>query len=82
MTPEERLHFTARVVQDAMTAGTAIYWRRRAATFDWARPRPGDYAGHSTAADQRARDERLAALAASCRAHAEVLDQEWRGAAA
>lgn len=65
-------HFQHRVVQDAITAATATYWRRRAATFDWARPRPGDYLG--TAGQERAveLDARLVASRDACLARAAV----------
>lgn len=64
--------FRRRVVQDAIADAMATQWRRRAATFEWARPRPGDWPGRATAADLKAQDARLAAIAAACRARAAV----------
>jgi hypothetical protein len=83
VTPDDRdTQIRLRVTQDVMLTGTATYWRRRADTFDWARPRPGDYTGQATAGDLRDRDQRLAEAAAACRAHANGLDADGLGAVA
>ncbi len=63
-----------RVVQDALSAALACTWRRRAATLEWARPRPGEFAGRATADELAERDRRLAAQATACRHHAELLE--------
>lgn len=65
-------HFQHRVVQDAIADATATYWRRRAATFDWARPRSGDYLG--SAGQERADelDARLVTARDACLARAVV----------
>lgn len=65
-------HFQRRVIQDAIADASMAYWRRRAATFDWARPRPGDYLG--TAGQQRAAelDAGLVASRDACLARAAV----------
>lgn len=65
-------HFRARVLQDALTEGTAAYWERRAAQWDAVRPRPGDFTGKATPEDLEALDRRAAATAAACRAKATV----------
>lgn len=75
-------HFQRRVMQDALLDGTAVYWRRRADTFEWARPRPGDYLGRATADEVAARDARLAEAAEACRKRGAVaLVDEWGVAA-
>jgi hypothetical protein len=68
-------HFQHRVVQDALQDATAAYWRRRADTFDAARPRAGDYFGRATREQVREQDARLAAAARACRARADVLSR-------
>jgi hypothetical protein len=64
--------FRRRVIQDAYAEASAAQWRRRAATFEWARPRRGDYPGHASRADLAARDRRLAAIAEACRNRAQL----------
>ena len=59
-----------RVAADVILQATGDYWRRRAAAFDSARPRPGDRPGRATSATLAARDTRLAATAQACRAAA------------
>lgn len=63
-----------RLIEDAVQQGRADYWRRRADTFDWARPRPTDFNGRATAAELAARDARLARLAKLCRFHARLIE--------
>jgi len=63
-----------RVVQEALNDALACTWRRRADLLEWARPRPGEYAGQATAAELAARDRRLAAQAQACRNKATLLD--------
>lgn len=65
-------HFRLRVAQDALIDGLEATWRRRAAAWEWARPRPDDYAGRATPADLRARDRRCADIAQACRNRAQV----------
>lgn len=65
-------HHRARVLQDALSEGTAEHWERRAAAFEWARPREGDFHGRATRAELSARWRELTELAAACRARAEV----------
>lgn len=78
-TAEHIDHFQRRVIQDALTDATAVYWRRRADTFDWARPRPGEFYGNATRDDLREQDARLAAMARACRARAAACEiDEWR----
>lgn len=67
--------FAARVVQDALTAARPAHWLRRAAEFEAARPRPGDYHGQATPDEIAALDDRLALIAEQCRLHADLLRQ-------
>ena len=72
--------FAHRLLQDAYTEATALYWLRRAQAFEDARPRPDDYVGAATADDLAARDARLADSAETCRArarHARLVIAEW-----
>lgn len=75
-------HFQRRIIQAALTDATATYWRRRADTFEWARPRPTDYTGQATADQIAARDARCAESAEACRKRADVaLVDSWEVAA-
>lgn len=65
-------HFQRRVLVDALNEATAVYWRKRAETFEAARPRPGEFRGRATPDETRQRDQRLAQLAANCRLCAEL----------
>ena len=72
-TSAERVtRFRRRVLVDALADGLADTWERRAAMFEWARPRPGDNPGRATAADLDAADRRCAAIAEACRHRAEL----------
>lgn len=59
--------FRARVLQDCLTEATAGYWRRRAVTFEAARPRAGDFNGQASRDELSARDERCRLAAELCR---------------
>lgn len=73
--------FQRRVLQDALAEATAIYWRRRADTFEWARPRPGDYFGQATREQLAESDARCAAMARACRTRAAACEvDDWRPA--
>lgn len=65
-----------RLLGDAFTEASSAQWRRRAETFEWARPRPGDFNGKATAEELRARDARLASLARACRFHARLIEAQ------
>ncbi len=65
-------HFRKRVLQDPLAEATAAYWRRRAATFQWARPKPGDFTGLATADELAERDARLAEIVLACNSRAAV----------
>lgn len=65
-------HFTARVLADAMSEGTAIYWERRARELEAAAPRPGDFKGQATSAELDAAGRRCREAAAACRARASL----------
>jgi hypothetical protein len=61
-----------RMIEDAVTAGLPDVWERRAAEFEAARPKRGDYFGRSTRAARIAQDARCAATAEACRQAAVV----------
>lgn len=65
-------NFAARVMQDAMSEATSAYWLRRAAQFEAARPRPGEFHGRATPEKLRAQDARLARTAEMCRRRADL----------
>lgn len=69
-------NFSRRVVLDALNEASAIYWLRRAATFEAAMPRAGDFTGRATASDLAAQRARLAGMAAACRARAAMSEEE------
>lgn len=69
-------HFQRRVLTDALTEASATQWRKRASTFREARPREGDFHGQSTLEERRERWRRLSVLAASCEAHARLLESD------
>lgn len=72
-------HFQRRIIQDALADGTALYWLRRADTFEDARPRPGEFHGQATTAELNEADARCAAMARACRARAAACSvQDWR----
>lgn len=57
-----------------MNEATAAYWRRRAALFDAAAPRSGDFTGRASRADLVALDRRVRAKAQACRNRAELCE--------
>jgi hypothetical protein len=57
-------------VRDAVRDALADTWERRARSFEWARPRVGDFNGAATAAELEERDRRCADVALACRRHA------------
>jgi hypothetical protein len=59
----------------AWGSATARYWRRRAATFEDARPRVDDFHGLATPANLAARWDRLTEIAQACRNRAELADR-------
>ena len=65
-------HFTARVLADAMSEGTAIFWERRARELEAAAPRPGDFRGRATEAELAEAGRRCREAAAACRARASL----------
>jgi len=66
-------HFRARVLQDCLTEALAGYWDHRAEQFEDAAPRKGDYHGQAESDDLLDRYQRCMAIAAACRAHAQLL---------
>lgn len=66
-------NFQRRVVQEALGSAHARYWRKRAAVFDWARPRQSDFYGiGNTPARVAALDARICATRDACLKRAEV----------
>ena len=63
-----------RAAEEALSDALASTWRRRAELLEWARPRPGEYAGGATAAELAERDRRLARQAEACRNKATLLE--------
>jgi hypothetical protein len=66
-------HFRARVLQDCLTEATAQCWERRAQAFEYAAPRNGDFDGNASPEQLLDAYERCIAIAAACRAHAQLL---------
>jgi hypothetical protein len=69
---EHVAHFQRRVLEDAINEASAVYWSKRADTFELARPRPGDFTGHATPEAIAARDRGLSEVATACRNCAQV----------
>lgn len=65
-------HFQHRVLQDALAQATRSYWLRRAAVWEAARPRRGDFTGQASIAELVEADQRCAETALACRRRAEV----------
>ena len=65
-----------RALMECWQYAAAETWERRAALLEWARPKPTDFVGHSTAQERAERDAELAAAAQACRAHAQLLRGE------
>lgn len=65
-------HFTARVLADAMSEGTAMFWERRARELEAAAPRPGDFRGRASDAELAEAGRRCREAAAACRARASL----------
>lgn len=63
-----------RAAEEALSDALACTWRRRAELLEWARPRPGEYAGRATVAELAERDSRLALQAEACRNKARLLE--------
>lgn len=82
MSPAYRLHFAARVMQDALANASAGYFLHRAEQLELCLSRAGDYEGdkHATPAEKATRDQqradrdaRLRADIERCRRHAGLL---------
>jgi len=65
-------HFRLRVLQDALSEATRCGWLRRAAAFEKARPKVGEYTGRATPGELAGQDAELAAIATACRNRAAV----------
>ncbi len=76
--PEDVDQYRARVAADciieAFHLATADYWRRRADTLEWAKPKPGEYHGRSTVEERRKRWRELDQQAKACRNRARVAE--------
>lgn len=68
-------HFQRRVLEDALTHATAQFWRRRAADFEAARPKRGEFHGRATREELDEADARCAAVAQACRRHADLMEE-------
>lgn len=71
--PTQLNRYRVRFLEQLLTEATATYWERRAATFDQARPKRGDYPGHAGPADLAALDARCRDTAQACRNHAQLI---------
>lgn len=63
-----------RFLEDAFTETLACQWRRRAESFEWARPKATDFNGQASEKELADRDARLASLARACRVHARLIE--------
>lgn len=70
--------FRVRVLHEAVSAGFAHTWRRRAEALELARPRSEDFTGDATQADLRAQDERLREKVRACLRRAQMSDLDAR----
>jgi len=77
-----RARFAADVCLDAFHNAEAAYWRRRADTFEWAKPRLDDFHGQATRQELSEAWRRCDESARACRAKAEFLERSRRGDAA
>ncbi|MFD7157546.1 hypothetical protein ACFV9C_23310 [Kribbella sp. NPDC059898] len=66
-------HFRSRVLLDALTEATALYWKRRAEALERALPRRGDFHGQATREELWERYNALQAEILACRRHANLL---------
>jgi hypothetical protein len=71
-----------RGAQHAILRASGWYWVMRAEMFDWARPRPGDFAGAATPEELVEADRRCSATRDTCLAKAALLDLEAEGVSA
>lgn len=65
-------HFVKRLLTDCLAEATRNYWLRRAADFENARPRLGEFHGTATRSELRQRWRELSDMADACRARAQV----------
>jgi hypothetical protein len=72
---DELTQLQRRLVQECVNAGLAATWERRAAMWEWARPRPGEHLGERSPAQARAKWHELTAIADACRARAALSRQ-------
>jgi hypothetical protein len=72
---DELTHLQRRILQDCVNSGLASTWERRAAMWEWARPRPGEHMGERSPAQAQAKWHELTAIADACRARAALSRQ-------
>lgn len=65
-------HFQERVVREALRDAESWQWLRKAAEWEAAAPKPGEYVGKATREDLSAAWQRCMDNARACRARAEV----------
>lgn len=65
-------HFRARALQGALAQATAAYWLRRAAQFEAAKPRLGEFHGQMTPPELSAKWQELDAIVRACRGRASI----------
>ena len=75
-TTDHLAHLQRQVVVEAVLAGYAATWERRARALEAARPVPGDFTGKATREDLSAAWRRLTEAAAACRARARLTPRE------
>ena len=74
VSPETEELIRASVVADVWRSGEGMFWRRRAAAFEWAKPRPDDFHGQATREDLSAAWRRCHDVAEACRLRATVAE--------
>ena len=83
MSPETENLVRVAIAADIFNIGTAIYWRRRAEQFEWAKPRLGENPGDRTNAELSAAWQRCHASAEACRNRARIAEmggESWEAA--
>lgn len=73
-------HIFRELMCEALAAGSARQWRKRAAEFRAARPTPGDYPGQQTLEQRRAKWHELTAVANACEVRARFIElgyEDW-----
>jgi hypothetical protein len=74
VSPETEHLVRVAIAADVYNIGTAIYWRRRAETFEWAKPRLGENRGDLSDTELSAAWQRCHATAEACRNRARLAE--------